>query len=262
MNETIIRLGSFILLFALFAGAEAIFPRRKRLFSRRLRWPNNFVMVFLGAISGRVFPLFIPVAAALAAEERGFGLFHLVKLPSPLSFILTLLILDLVIYFQHRLFHRMQFLWKIHRMHHTDRDLDSSSALRFHPFEFIISLVIKTGAVWITGASAGSVLVFEVLLNGAAMFNHANIRLPLKADRVIRKILVTPDMHRIHHSIYRKETDSNYGFSLSWWDFIFRSYTDAPRDGQIDMKIGQKGFDDQKHLLFPWMIAVPFFKKG
>ena len=219
-------------------------------------------MVFLGSLSGRVIPIFIPVSAALAAEERGFGLFHLVKLPAPLTFILTLLFFDLLIYWQHRLFHKLQFLWKIHRMHHTDRDLDASSALRFHPFEFIISLVIKTGAEWITGASALSVIVFEIVLNGAAMFNHANINLPLKADRIIRKIFVTPDMHRIHHSVYRKETDSNYGFCLSWWDYIFRSYTASPRDGQLDMKIGQRGFEDRRHLLFPWMIAVPFFKSG
>jgi len=262
LNTTALRLGSFIGLFILFSAAETLFPRRDRLFSRRIRWPNNFFMVFLGAVSGRVIHVFIPVSAALAAGQRGFGLFNIVKLPEPLAFILTLLLLDLVIYWQHRLFHRMQFLWRIHRMHHTEMDLDASSALRFHPLEFIISLIIKTGAVWITGASALSVVVFEIVLNGAAMFNHANIFLPLKADRIIRKFLVTPDMHRIHHSVYRKESDSNYGFSLSWWDYIFRSYTGSPRDGQLEMKIGQRGFEDRKNLLFPWMLAIPFFKPG
>ena len=262
MNSSLLRFIFFISFFTLFSLIEALLPRKQRLYKRIYRWPGNFSILISGTIAAGFIPFLLPAAAAVDAAEKGFGLFNVVSMPRALSFLLTLLILDIVIYFQHRIFHIVPFLWRIHRMHHMDKDLDASSALRFHPFEIIISIVIKTASVWLLGASLGAVFVFEILLNSAAMFNHANIYIPLSADSIIRKIIVTPDMHRIHHSVHRKETDSNFGFSLSWWDFIFKSYTDNPKDGQDNMKIGLKGFDSRKIQQFYWMLLSPFLNRN
>jgi len=259
MRESIIRFGIFFAFFLLFSILETLYPRRDRVHSRALRWPNNLGILVIGSLLGRVIPFFIPYSAALRAERMNFGLFHRLPVPGWAAFIFSILLLDLLIYWQHRLFHTVPLLSKIHRMHHTDRDFDTSTALRFHPIEIVFSMVLKTAAVWLLGAPAEAVMVFEILLNGTAMFNHTNMLIPAGTDRKIRTILVTPDMHRIHHSVLKNERNSNYGFALSWWDHIFRSYTDKPEAGYDGMELGVPGYDDRRHQRLDWMLAVPFF---
>jgi len=262
MRESLFRLGIFFVLFILFSILETFFPRRQRLYRRRFRWPNNFGVLITGTLLGRFIPFFVPVDAALLAADRGYGLFYMIPIPGWTAFLTSIILLDLLIYWQHRLFHTVPFLSRFHRMHHTDRDIDATTALRFHPIEIIISLALKTGAVLLLGAPASAVLVFEIMLNGAAMFNHANLFIPPGTDLFIRKILVTPDMHRIHHSVYRNERNSNYGFALSWWDYLFRSYTDKPADGYERMALGISGYENKKHQKIICMLTCPFIKRS
>jgi len=262
MQETFIRFGIFSGLLLIFSILESVFPRRDRVYKRRLRWPHNLGVLAIGSLVSRPVPVLLPFSAALLAGQNNFGLFNTVSVPGWAAFMLTILILDLVIYWQHRLFHMIPLLSRVHRMHHTDRDIDATTALRFHPLEIFFSMIIKTAMVWILGAPAAAVLVFEIILNGTAMFNHANLFIPRKMDSAIRKILVTPDMHRIHHSARKNERNSNYGFALSWWDHLFRSYTDVPADGYDGMTIGIKGYEDRKHQGLPWMLASPFLQQS
>lgn len=262
-HELLIRLGSFIGLFTLFAICEAKAPRRARVQSKSRRWATNLAMTVLNSLTLRAFSLLLPllaVGAALDAAAHGWGLFNMLSIPHWAAIIASVIILDFTIWAQHLIFHKVPFLWRLHRVHHADRDFDVTTALRFHPVEIAASMIIKIGLVYLLGAPALGVILFEVVLNGSAMFNHANMKLPLGTDRWLRLLVVTPDMHRVHHSVHRAETDSNYGFFLSVWDHLFGTYTDQPRDGHDDMAIGLQWQDDNPSKL-GWSLTLPFHRK-
>lgn len=242
VGEPIIRLGAFLGVLLAMIAWEIAAPRRARALSRWQRWPGNFSLVILGAVLVR---LVIPIAAVGLAglvADRGLGLFNQASVPTWLAVVLAVMLLDLVIYWQHVAFHAIPMLWRLHRVHHTDVDFDVSTALRFHPLEILISMLVKFAAIALLGAPPVAVLIFEILLNASAMFNHSNIRLPAVVDTLLRWIIVTPDMHRVHHSVRPVETNSNYGFSLPWWDRLFGSYRDQPADGHAAMRIGLAHF--------------------
>ncbi|MBS0014048.1 MAG: sterol desaturase family protein [Desulfobacterales bacterium] len=256
-NATIIRLGFFLGIFSAMALWEAKAPRRMLQQSKPTRWTNNLILTFLNAFVLRlVFPA-AAVGMAILAEEKGWGLFHAVPAPEWISGLAAVLLLDLTIYGQHVAFHKIPVFWRLHRMHHTDLDIDVTTGARFHPLEIIASMALKMVIVVALGAPAWAVVVFEVLLNGTSMFNHSNINMDLRADRWIRRLIVTPDMHRVHHSVLIWETDSNFGFNLSWWDRLFGTYTDQPSAGHQDMKIGLANYRDPKWLKLGWMLVVP-----
>jgi len=257
-NPAALRLAFFLSIFVLLALAEKFWPRRPLTVAKPQRWRVNLAIVALDTLLVRlVFPL-APLAMAALAQHKGWGLFSLLHLSGPLELAASLLVLDLLIYTQHRLFHRMPLLWRIHRMHHTDLDLDVSSGTRFHPLEILLSLAIKLVAVLLLGISPLSVLVFEIVLNATSMFNHANLCIPLTIDQGLRLLLVTPDMHRVHHSILPRETNSNFGFNLPWWDRLFGTYRAQPREGHDRMTIGLQAWRDQHELgLWP-LLLLPF----
>jgi sterol desaturase/sphingolipid hydroxylase (fatty acid hydroxylase superfamily) len=250
-HEPWLRLGAFGGILVLLLALEEAWPRRGGPMARRLRWGANLPMVALDVALVR---LLIPLGAtgtAIWADIRGLGLLQQFDAPPVVEGVLAFLALDGLIYWQHRLFHRIPLFWRLHRVHHSDVEFDATTALRFHPAEILLSMLIKMGAIVALGAPAVAVILFEIALNGTAMFNHANLRLPPPLDRALRRVLVTPDMHRVHHSVHRREHDSNYGFNLSWWDHLFRSYTDQPADGHTTMRIGLPQFretDDQRLL--------------
>ncbi len=257
-SEPLIRLSAFLGIFALMALWELAAPRRVQAAGRLRRWPSNLGIV---AFNTLVVRLIFPTAAvglALVAEARGWGLFHAVALPYWFAVAASVLLLDLVIYFQHVLFHAAPSLWRFHRMHHTDTDFDVTTGLRFHPIEIIISMLIKLMVVAALGAPALAVLIFEVVLNATSMFNHSNVRIPLGLDRVLRWFLVTPDMHRVHHSVVPWETNSNFGFNLPWWDRLFGTYRAQPAAGHSGMTIGIKDFRDLRELWIGRMLTQPF----
>ncbi len=260
-NELALRLGCFIGIFACMGIWESLAPKRNRSFSKNVRWINNLAITFLNSVAVRVLFPSAAVGMALLAEWRGFGFFHLVSMPSLPAGILALILLDLTIYSQHILFHRVKLFWLLHRMHHTDLDIDVTTGARFHPIEIILSMEIKITVVVVMGVPAWSVLLFEVLLNATSMFNHSNIRIPYYADRILRRLIVTPDMHRVHHSVIASETNSNFGFNFPWWDRIFGTYRDQPEKGHEEMTIGLADYRDAKFLTVPWMLAMPFLKR-
>jgi sterol desaturase/sphingolipid hydroxylase (fatty acid hydroxylase superfamily) len=256
-HEPLIRLAAFAGVLALVAGLEAWFPRRHRVAGRWLRWPNNLGIVALNTIVLRlVFPT-AAVGVALAMEGRGVGLLPWLGLPAPLATLLAVVLLDLAIYLQHVMFHAVPTLWRLHRMHHADLDIDVTTGLRFHPVEILLSMVIKLGVVVALGAPALAVLLFEVLLNATSMFNHANLRLPGWLDRPLRLVLVTPDMHRVHHSVVPRETNSNFGFSLALWDRLFGTYRAQPEAGHDGMSIGIGQFRTPRELWLDRMLTQP-----
>jgi sterol desaturase/sphingolipid hydroxylase (fatty acid hydroxylase superfamily) len=254
MNETVIglepvlRLLAFGGVFALVAGWEALAPRRQALFSRQQRWPHNLALLALDVLVVRVLAPGAAVATAIAAESRGWGLMNAVELPAWAAVLLAVMALDLAIYLQHVLFHSVPVLWRLHRVHHADPDFDVTTGTRFHPVEIVLSLAIKCAVVSALGAPALAVLVFEILLNVTAMFNHANGRLPPALDRRLRWLVVTPDMHRIHHSVVGRETDRNFGFNLPWWDRLFGTYRAEPAGGHSAMRIGVGGLNGAREL--------------
>ncbi len=262
-NEALIRGAVFFGLFALFAGIEAIVPRKARTQPRTTRWFTNLGLIVIDRGAVWLMALILPVLAVGAAWDAGilgFGLLNLVALPTWVEVLAAILILDFAIWVQHMVFHKVPFLWRLHRVHHADRDIDVTTALRFHPIEIAASMLIKIGVVYLIGAPALGVILFEILLNGSAMFNHANMRLPLGVDKFLRLFLVTPDMHRVHHSTLKHETDNNYGFALSIWDRLFGTYTDQPKGGHDDMIIGLEWQDDKPSKLI-WALLLPFKKK-
>ncbi len=262
-NEALIRLTFFLGLFALFAALEAALPRRARRQPRTSRWMTNWAIVILDTLTLRALALLLPllaVGAAIDAERQGWGLFNALDLPLAVEIVVVVLIFDLAIWAQHLVTHKVPFLWRIHRVHHADRDMDVTTAIRFHPVEIALSMLLKIGLVYLLGPAAIAVVIFEVLLNGTAMFNHANIKLPLWLDRLLRAFIVTPDMHRIHHSVDRREHDSNYGFALSWWDRLFGTYSVDPKDGHETMQVGLEWQDDRPSRL-GWSLALPFRRK-
>ncbi|MDE2344304.1 MAG: sterol desaturase family protein [Betaproteobacteria bacterium] len=242
MSATTLRLVFFMGLLLLLALAEALWPRQRGRARRGQRWATNLGMVVIDTLALRLLLPWTAVLVALWAEAHGIGLLNLLHVPVAVAWAITLLTLDLVIYGQHRLTHGWAPLWRLHRVHHTDLALDVTSALRFHPLEIILSMLVKIVAVLALGAPAGAVLTFEVLLNGLAMFNHANLALPVPVDHVLRWLIVTPDMHRIHHRPERDEHDRNYGFNLSIWDRLFGSYREWPAAPQETMELGLHRF--------------------
>jgi len=256
-NEATIRLGIFLGILAAMAAWEVAAPRRRREIPRLVRWSNNFGVVLLDTVLVRLaFPV-VAVAFAVFAAERGWGLFHVVEVPPWAAFVVSVLVLDLAIYLQHVMFHAVPALWRLHRMHHADLEFDVSTGLRFHPLEILMSMGIKLAVVAVLGPPAAAVLVFEVLLNATSMFNHANIRLPERIDGVLRLLVVTPDMHRVHHSIYPSETNSNFGFNLPWGDRLLGTYRPQSRDGHEGMTIGIEQFRSRRELWLHRMLIQP-----
>jgi sterol desaturase/sphingolipid hydroxylase (fatty acid hydroxylase superfamily) len=257
-DEPGIRLVAFAGIFALMAAWEMLAPRRDQKFGRGTRWPSNIGIVVLDTVLVRlVFPT-TAVALALVAEARGWGLFYALDLPAWASVVLAVAALDFAIYLQHVLFHAVPALWRLHRMHHADLDIDVTTGARFHPIEILLSMGIKLGVVAALGTPAVAVLSFEVLLNATSMFNHSNVRMPIWLDRVLRWIVVTPDMHRVHHSIVARETNSNFGFNLPWWDRLFGTYRDQPAAGHEAMTIGIEQFRDPAEQRLGRMLTQPF----
>lgn len=262
-NETLIRLGVFLGLFALLAAVEALAPRRVRSQSRSHRWVTNWGITLANTLTLRAIAFALPllaVGAALDANAQGWGLFNALGWPVWLEFILAILIFDFAIWLQHLITHKVPLLWRLHQVHHADVDMDVTTAIRFHPVEIALSMLLKIGLVYLLGPAALAVIVFEIMLNGTAMFNHANIRLPLWLDAIVRRVLVTPDMHRVHHSVHRSEHDSNYGFALSIWDQMFGTYIAQPKAGHDDMQVGLEWQDDRPSRL-GWSLSLPFSRK-
>lgn len=257
-SENAIRLGSFLGIFLMVALAEQLWPRRPLTVPKGPRWFCNISIVIIDTFVARLALPLMPIGMAEIAKVQGWGLFNLVVLPYWLEIGMAVLTLDLIIYLQHRAFHRVHLFWRIHRMHHTDLDLDVSSGNRFHPIEILLSLLIKLGAVTVFGAPVLAVLVFEVVLNATSLFNHGNLRIPLFIDRWLRLFLVTPDMHRVHHSVIPRETDSNFSFNFPWWDHMLGTYRDQPRDGHDGMVIGLKEFRDARRLGLGYLLLLPF----
>jgi sterol desaturase/sphingolipid hydroxylase (fatty acid hydroxylase superfamily) len=257
-NEPLIRLAVFAGIFAVMAAWEVWAPGREQSIGRGTRWPANIGVVVLDAILVRlVFPT-TAVGLALVAEAKGWGLLHALNLPAWASALIAVMALDLAIYLQHVLFHAVPALWRLHRMHHADLEFDVTTGARFHPIEILLSMGIKLGVVAALGALAVAVLIFEVLLNATAMFNHSNVRMPVWIDRVLRWIVVTPDMHRVHHSIVARETNSNFGFNLPWWDRLFGTYRDQPAAGHEAMTIGIEQFREPAEQRLDRMLTQPF----
>jgi len=258
-NELPIRLGFFIGILGLMAAWEIATPRRALTTSKAVRWTNNLGLVILNSI---VLRLLFPAAAvgvAVTAEARGWGILHLAGLPLWLNVVISVIALDFIIYLQHVMFHAIPALWRLHRVHHADLDFDVTTGARFHPIEIILSMLIKFAAILLLGPPVVAVVIFEVLLNVTSMFNHGNVRIAPPLDRVLRWFVVTPDMHRVHHSVDDDETNSNFGFNLPWWDRLFGTYRGQPRAGHTAMTIGIRTFRDPAHCAWlPGLLALPF----
>jgi sterol desaturase/sphingolipid hydroxylase (fatty acid hydroxylase superfamily) len=257
--EAGIRLGCFAGVFALMALWELLAPRRKLSTRKPSRWGSNLGLVFLNSLLLRLVAPLGAVGVALFAEARGWGLFQAIDLPYWIAVVGSVLLLDFAIYLQHVMFHAVPLFWRLHMVHHADLDFDVTTGLRFHTIEILLSFGIKAGAILLLGAPAVAVLIFEVLLNATSMFNHSNVRMPLIVDRIVRWLVVTPDMHRVHHSHHAKETNSNFGFNLPWWDRLFGTYRDQPADGHTEMAIGLSQFPDERRTeRLHWMLWLPF----
>ena len=257
-HEPQVRLFFLFSILATMAVWEVLAPRRRQEIPRLLRWSNNLGVVAVDTILVRLtFPI-VAVGMALLADERGWGLLNAFEVPFWISLVVSLLLFDLVIYLQHVMFHAVPALWRLHRMHHADLEFDVTTGLRFHPIEILLSMGLKLALVAVLGPPAVAVLVFEVMLNGTAMFNHSNIRIPLGLDRILRLIVVTPDMHRVHHSIHAFETNSNFGFNLPWWDRLLGTYRAQPKEGHEGMTIGIEQFRTPRDLWLDKMLLQPW----
>ena len=256
-GENVIRLAFFFGVLMVIAIWEVVAPRRALTDSKRRRWVTNLSLVVIDTAVARFFLPILPVAMSIMAREHGWGILNIIILPSWIKIILALVALDFVIYLQHLLFHFLPILWRLHRMHHTDLDIDVTTGNRFHPVEILISMGIKLAAVALLGAPALVVVIFEVALNATSQFNHGNIRIPEALDRWLRLVVVTPDMHRVHHSIIPRETNSNFGFNLSWWDRLFGTYRAQPEQGHMTMTIGLKKFRDPAMLTLTRLLVQP-----
>ncbi|MBI3863084.1 MAG: sterol desaturase family protein [Planctomycetia bacterium] len=257
-SEAGVRLTAFFGVLAVMACWEAVMPRRKWTVRKLPRWTSNLSLVVLNTVVVRWIVRLTPVAAALWAHERGWGVLNRAAWPEWVKIIVGILALDLAIYLQHVMFHAVPALWRLHRVHHADLDFDVTTGLRFHTIEIVLSMLIKIGVVFVLGPSALAVLIFEVLLNATSMFNHANVALPETVDRLLRLVVVTPDMHRVHHSVVPRETNSNFGFNLPWWDFLLGTYRAQPAAGHQGMTIGLGQFRDERQAdRLPGMLAMP-----
>jgi sterol desaturase/sphingolipid hydroxylase (fatty acid hydroxylase superfamily) len=257
-HEMEIRLACFGGVLLVVAVWEFLAPRRALSIGRETRWPSNLVLVALNSVMLRIAFPFAAVGMAGLAAERGWGVLNILAVDSGVAAFVAILLLDLAIYGQHVLFHAVPVLWRLHRMHHADQDIDVTTGVRFHPFEIALSMGIKLAVVVLLGAPPLAVMVFEIILNATAMFNHGNVRLPTAIDRLLRWIIVTPDMHRVHHSIRTDETDRNYGFNSPWWDRLFGTYREQPADGHKNMTIGIALFRDKKDLRLDQLLIQPF----
>jgi sterol desaturase/sphingolipid hydroxylase (fatty acid hydroxylase superfamily) len=260
-HEVSVRLGFFFGILAVMALWEVLAPRRPLTTSKGARWFTNLTITFANSALLRVVFPTSAAGVAMWAQTRGWGLFSAMPFGGGLAGVASVLLLDLLIYAQHVSFHHIPLFWRLHKMHHTDLDLDVTSGARFHPAEIVLSMVIKTAAIVALGAPAWAVIVFEVVLNGTAMFNHSNIRIPLGLDRIVRMLVVTPDMHRVHHSVIIRETNSNFGFNFPWWDRIFGTYRDQPAAGHDGMRIGLANFRNPAELSVLRLLAIPLDKR-
>jgi sterol desaturase/sphingolipid hydroxylase (fatty acid hydroxylase superfamily) len=257
-HEPMIRLSVFACVLLAMAGWEFVAPRRAQAIGRILRWPNNLAIVALDTLLVRiVFPT-AAVGLALVAERRGWGLFNVVAVPAWLAAIASIVVLDLAIYLQHVLFHAVPALWRLHRMHHADLEFDVTTGVRFHPVEILLSMGLKLAVVAALGPPAAAVMTFEVLLNATSMFSHGNVRVSPRLDSLLRWFFVTPDMHRVHHSIQPEETNSNFGFNFPWWDRLFGTYRPRPAAGHEAMTIGIDQFRDARELRLDRLLWQPF----
>ena len=260
--EREIRLGFFFGVFFIMASWEFFGARRKLLIAKPKRWISNLGILLIDIVTLRILFPAAAVGISLYAAEQGWGLFNIYSVPLLVSIVISVLILDFVIYLQHVAVHKVELLWRLHRVHHADLDFDVTTGLRFHPLEIVFSMLVKAVAIVLLGPPAVAVLVFEVILNATAMFNHSNVRIPLRVDQVLRYFVVTPDMHRVHHSVERDETDSNFGFNVPWWDRIFGTYRAQPRAGHLDMTIGLAEFRDPNVAdRLDGLILMPFFRR-
>jgi sterol desaturase/sphingolipid hydroxylase (fatty acid hydroxylase superfamily) len=260
-SEMFLRFGVFALVLALLGLAESLFPRRRHTADKPRRWLNHLALVFLNTLAVRVLLPLGAIGMAASAQENGWGLFNNVDLPGWLAVALAVVLLDFAIYLQHILFHAVPLLWRLHMVHHADLDFDVTTGLRFHTLEILLSMGIKVAVVVLLGASPLAVLIFEVLLNATSMFNHSNLRLPGFLDRLLRLVIVTPDMHRVHHSTLPCETNSNFGFNLPWWDFLLGTYKNQPALGHEGMTIGLAHLRNEKEVdRLPGMLALPFLE--
>jgi sterol desaturase/sphingolipid hydroxylase (fatty acid hydroxylase superfamily) len=257
-QEPIVRFAIFAIVVAIMAGWEFMAPRRPQVIGRLTRWPNNLAIVVLDTALARTFLPVTAVAFAMTLEQSQWGLLPLLGAPVWLTFILAVLGLDLAIYLQHRLFHAVPVLWRLHRMHHADLEFDVTTGTRFHPIEILLSMIIKFAVIAVLGASALAVLAFEILLNTTSLFNHSNVRMPDGVDRIVRLLVVTPDMHRVHHSIETRETNSNFGFNLPWWDRLAGTYRAEPKAGHDGMTIGLPQFREPAELRIDRLLTQPF----
>lgn len=259
--EVTIRIGVFVGVFITMALLELLLPRKNRILPRAGRWLTNLGLIIIDTV---ILKLVIPIAAvsmAGVAMAKGWGLLNLVDWPIWIEIILSIIVLDMLIYWQHVATHHIPILWGLHKVHHADRDIDVTTGVRFHPFEIILSMLYKFICIVVLGPQVIGVFIFEVLLNACAMFNHANIKLPYRFDKLIRQILVTPDMHRVHHSAIPHETNSNYGFSLSLWDRLFGTYIPQPEKGHDDMVIGLSDYQTSKPASLIWSLTLPFMRR-
>ncbi|MBD1569775.1 MULTISPECIES: sterol desaturase family protein [Aliivibrio] len=256
-----LRFGFFVTAFIIFALAEYKWPRKALTQNKRFRWLNNIGLIFFNSIVLRLTLPLLAVDAAFIANQEQFGLFYYLNTPTFLTILLSILLLDWLIYWQHRAFHRIPLLWRLHRMHHSDQDIDVTTGTRFHPIEIILSMLIKIAAIGLLGIPVEAVIIFEIVLNVSAMFNHSNLFIPRTLDRYIRGLFVTPDFHRVHHSVHISEMHNNYGFFLSIWDRIGNTYLVKPIDGHQDMKIGLGFFRKEREQRLDKMLTQPFRKK-
>jgi sterol desaturase/sphingolipid hydroxylase (fatty acid hydroxylase superfamily) len=260
-TEITLRLGFFFAVFVVMTLWELATPRRNLTVRKIPRWSSNFGLVVINTVFLRLAIPVTTVAAAIAAEARGWGVFNVMSGPEWLEVVLAVIILDLIIYLQHVMFHHVPLLWRLHLVHHADLDFDVTTGVRFHTLEILLSALIKLIAIAVLGPSVVAVLVFEILLNATAMFNHSNIRLPQQLDRILRLFVVTPDMHRVHHSVVSTEMNSNFGFNLPWWDYLMKSYQSQPAAGHENMTIGVSFLREESQAdRLLGMLTIPFVK--
>ena len=248
----------FIIVLGIMACLEALLPKRQRVQTRQQRWKTNFAILVLEVLALRLLGPITAIATANYAMDNGWGLLGRIGLPFYLDVIISFVLLDLAIYWQHVASHKIPFLWRIHKVHHADRDIDVTTGFRFHPIEAALSMLYKCLLILIIGPIVTAVILFEIILNASAMFNHANVKLPQRLDKFLRLFIVTPDMHRVHHSTLQPETDSNYGFFLSLWDRLFNSYIAQPSAGHNKMTIGLQTYQTEEPATLAWSLSIPF----
>jgi len=262
-HEILIRLSFFFGVFVIMAFWEILAPRRKLIVSKIMRWSNNLALVFLNSFILRVLFPTAAVGMAVFAKEEGWGIYHYYDISFVIMVITSVVILDAIIYLQHVMVHAVPLLWRLHRVHHADPDFDVTTGSRFHPLEIILSMLIKFAVIAVLGPPVIAVIIFEILLNATAMFNHSNVRLNKTVDKLLRLFIVTPDMHRVHHSVEVDETNSNFGFNLPWWDWLFGTYKAQPRAGHENMLIGIKDYNQVKQVTWlSGILTLPFAGKS